>query len=222
MKRNLLQRSELGGSRRPLWIALLGLGLLTGLSVADEGSGPGGMTPGGGGDSVGSLPSTAPPGTGSHTSSPSAEAGQNHSGILEAPSLVLRGTNEEIERLVLSITGAGHYEVRPGGGPGRSEVVFHGGHTLLLDRTALFDGNARMKIGMAPSFVGGVSSILLSGELVHSEAIGTQPIQMRLGQLAEPGGVAEGGITWRSVSPTRGRRDIRVIASGNIVRIDQN
>src|SRR5687768_10221147 len=95
-------------------------------------AGSGGLAPGGG-DSVGSLPSTSTGRTLAPTHAPT--SGDVHDAL--APRLVLVGTAQELARVVVQVSGSGSSELTAIGGSGLVQMTFTGHVDVVLDRQLL-------------------------------------------------------------------------------------
>lgn len=154
---------------------------------------------GGGGDSVGSLPSenSAGPGVGQH-------------GVFDATveqfRLVLVGDWTKVRALIgqeplFGPGGSGQYHVQPLGNGGLVRVTFSGDVTLSLDRALLESSFVAVQLELGPVFGGGALTVQAGGKVARTAAVpGTLPVHLQ--QLASgPGRLLDAGVELRATAP---------------------
>lgn len=170
------------------------------------------------GDTVGSLPMMAAPGSG--------DVGVLETSPVDAgpavPSFALMGEEQDILDMIIDA-----YPTGPGGGferipigATRARYVFSGRLTVLIDRAKFASGSVRAEILTGASFNGGLASIAVGGT-VRAQQILLQGVKdMRLKSLDAAGVLAE-GLTWHGVSLDDQHRIVAVKALNNVLRVDQ-
>jgi hypothetical protein len=209
----------------PLKSLFLSAGLLLGLAVGlghagdpiDPGGG-GGSAPGGGGggDAVGSLPVRK----GGFRSGSEGEPG---SSVYEnqRPHLVLSGTRAELRRVLVSLSDRSAARWEPAAQRGEWRLILEGRVSVDLDRGTLQQGFVKGQIEYGDLFVLATSVVQVGTRVQAIQALGREPVRLRLRQLAGTGLVDE-GLLWTAFDPDGGSARLAIQAHGNVIRIAQH
>jgi hypothetical protein len=200
-----------------LLAALVGLAALTTgrtLLASDPNNASFGGT---GGDSIGSLPLTAPGGGNNSIESPDP-------GIIgpARPSIALTGTEDHLLAVLLDAVPASvdaGYAVfaLP---DGRYRLEFYGQLDLVLDRSRLVSTPVTAQIRVGSTFQGGVASLSVAGEVRAVQALPLGQLPFPIQQLSNSG-VLNQGLVWRAVSLGGSQRKLDVRQTGAVIRIEQ-
>lgn len=199
-----------------LLIAALGLGGASLFAFAGDETVFGGS----GGDSIGSLPLSAPAGSQSRDVSGPA-SGQAVIGPLR-PSLVLTGREDDLLAVLLDATpnsADATYDVfaLP---DGRLRLEFYGQLTLLLDQARLMTTPVTAQIRVGATFQGGVATLAVAGDVRGVQALPLGYIPLPLHQLSSSG-VLPLGLKWTAHSQGGLRRVLDVLQTGSVIRVQQ-
>lgn len=178
------------------------------------------MFGGSGGDSIGSLPLTAPGGTQSHgpldpTSGPSIIGPVR-------PSVVLTGREEDLLAVLLDATPQSpdaNYDV-VALADGRLRLEFYGQLTLLLDQGRLMTSPIVAQIRVGSTFQGGMATLAVAGEVrgVQALPLGYLPLPM---QQLSSSGVLQLGLRWSAQSQGGLQRILDIHQSGSVIQLQQ-
>ncbi len=177
---------------------------------------------GSGGDSIGSLPLTAP-GGGSNPAGEHGEAGAPSTVGPQRPSLVLTGREADLLAVLLDATPASpdaNYDVFALA-DGRLRIEFYGQLSLLLDRERLMTTPVTAQIRIGSSFLGGVATLSVSGEVRSVQALPLGYLPLPLQQLSSSG-VLPLGMKWRAQSLTGLTRTLDVHQAGSVIHLVQH
>jgi len=181
----------------------LALGART-LMAGDGGEEPSAF---GGGDAIGSLPCTSPPGPESMT------AGSVPSIVLEGPSLAT------IQSLVLDAYGDGYAEVFDLGEDG-VRVELQGDVTVVLDRNSLDTEGFRAGLDVSQGFSGGLGLLLQNQRLLRSQILpAVGDLEVPLQALAGSGVLDTNILTLQSISVQQKHHELSLACSGGTLRM---
>jgi hypothetical protein len=189
---------------------------LVGRAVWASGQAGEAMAGGTGGDSIGSLPLTAPGGV-------TAEGGLSPSivGLLR-PSFALVGSEADLISVLLDATAHG-----PEAGycafalpDGRVRLEFYGRLTLLLAQERLMTKPVTAHVRVGSSFLGGVATLSVGGEPRGAQVLPIGFLPLPLQQLSSSG-VLPLGMEWSATAPGGLRRVLDVRQVGALIRVDQ-
>lgn len=170
-----------------------------------------------GGDSIGSLPLTAPGGGNSATQS-------QEPGIIgpARPSFALTGTENHLLAVLLDavpVSPDAGYAVFALG-DGRYRLEFYGQLNLLLDQTRLVSTPVTAQIRVGSTFQGGLASLSVAGEVRAVQALPLGNLPFPIQQLSNSGALTQ-GLLWRAVSLGGSKRSLDVRQTGAVIRIEQ-
>jgi len=176
---------------------------------------------GSGGDSIGSLPLTAPGG------------GQSDGSIGEAgapgligparPSIALTGREADLLAVLLNatpISADANYDVFELA-DGRLRLEFYGQLSLLLDRERLMTLPVIAQLRIGSTFQGGAATLSVAGEARGVQALPLGYLPLPLQQLSGAG-VLPLGLEWRAQSLGGLVREIDVHQTGSVIHVVQH
>lgn len=201
-------------------IGLLALTMSAGALIADDEMGLAASGTGAGGDSVGSLPFTAPPPPAGTTGANAGEPGQVATTGPATPIFTLVGTQAELDLVIHDAQGTGSV-TRVVLGNGLVRYEFYGRVTVWLDRSAFQSSFVSAQILIGASFQGALAKLRVDDVLKAKQILLAGSRDMRLHQLLNAG-IVDLGLNWHALSPTGVHAILAVDAApGNLIRVDQ-
>ncbi len=175
-----------------------------------------------GGDSIGSLPLQAP-GAGSQSVGEHGQAGVPTTVGPQRPSIVLTGREADLLAVLLDATpnsADANYAVQQLA-DGRLRLEFQGQLTLMLDRERLMNTPVTAQIRVGSSFVGGVATLSVGGEVRGVQALPLGYLPLPLQQLSSSG-VLPLGMKWRANSLGGQTRTLDLHQAGSVIHVVQH
>lgn len=175
---------------------------------------------GSGGDSIGSLPLSAP--GGSHSHGPlDPSSGPAIVGPVR-PSVVLTGREEDLIAVLLDATphsADANFDVfaLP---DGRLRLEFYGQLTLMLDQARLMATPVTAQIRVGSTFQGGIATLAVAGEVRGAQALPLGYLPLPLQQLSSSG-VLPLGLIWNAQSQGGLHRVLDIQQSGSVIHLRQ-